>query len=112
MMDKSTVIRPKLKHSSVFLQTEDGVFFQSDKVVFRLKGKSIARWISALGPYMNGERTLDELCNGFEPAQRAMLTHLVKTLLQRGVLKDEVFEPPETLPDPVRHQFAAQIAYI
>lgn len=111
-MDKTTVIRPKLKHNSVFLQTEDGVFFQSDRVVFRLKGKSIGRWISALGPYMNGEHTLDELCNGFAPAQREMLTQLVNTLLQRGVLKDAVFEIPEPLPASLRRQFAAQIAYI
>ncbi len=111
-MDTSTVIRPKLKHSSVFLRTEDGVFLQSDKVAFRIKGNSIARWISALGPYMNGKHTLDELCKGFEPAQREMLIHLVETLLQRGVLKDEFPESPETLPTSVRCQFAEQIAYI
>ncbi len=107
-----TVIRPKLKHSSAFLRTEEGVFFQSDKTAFRMKGKSIARWISTLGPYMNGKYTLNELCQDFEPAQREMLTHLVETLLQRGVLKNEVPEPSETLSEAVRLQFAEQIAYI
>lgn len=111
-MDKPAMIRPKLRHNSVFLRTEDGVFFQSDKALFRLKGKSIARWISTLSPYMNGEHTLEELCHGFEPAQREMLIRLVETLLQRGVLKDAVLEEPGILPDTVRRQFAVQLAYI
>ncbi len=107
-----TAVRPQLKHSSVFLQTDDGMFFQSDEVLFLLKGKSIARWISTLSPYMNGEHTIDELCSGLEPAQREMVTRLIETLLQRGVLKDALPETPETLPTHVRRQFSAQIAYI
>lgn len=111
-MDKPSAIRPKLKHSSVFLRTEEGVFFQSDQTAFRMKGKSIGRWLSALGPHMDGEHTLDDLSKGLEPAQREMLAHLVETLLARGVLKNAIPEDPETLPAAVRRQFATQIAYI
>ena len=111
-MDKPSAIRPKLKHSSVFLRTEDGVFFQSDQTAFRVKGKAIGKWISTLGPHMDGEHTLDELSKGLEPAQREMLTHLVETLLERGVLKNAVPEASDTLPESIRHQFTTQIAYI
>ena len=111
-MDKPSVIRPKLRHSSVFLQTENGVFFQSDQAAFHMKGKSISKWISALGPYMDGEHTLDELSRGLEPTQREMLTHLVETFLDRGVVKNAIPEVSETLPASIRHQFTAQIAYI
>ncbi|HVB25162.1 MAG TPA: TOMM precursor leader peptide-binding protein [Ktedonobacteraceae bacterium] len=105
-------IRPKLKQSSVFLQTDDGVFFQSSDTAFRLRGKSIARWISALSPYMTGQYTLDELCDRLEPAYRDAVVRLVDVLLERGVLKNAVLETPELLEQAVRQRFRTQIEFL
>lgn len=105
-------IRPKLKQSSVFLQTDDGVFFQSSETAFRLKGKSIARWLSALSPYMTGQYTLDELCDRLEPAYRDAVVRLVDVLLARGVIKNAVPEAPELLTPAVRQHFRTQIEFL
>ncbi|HLX41061.1 MAG TPA: TOMM precursor leader peptide-binding protein [Ktedonobacteraceae bacterium] len=111
-MDELANTRPKLKQSSVFLQTQDGVFFQGDGTMFRLKGQSIGKWISILSPHLTGEYTLDELCERLEPTQREMVSRLVATLLQKGVLKNELPEAPGVLPDEVRQQFREQIEFI
>jgi putative thiazole-containing bacteriocin maturation protein len=105
-------IRPKLKQSSVFLQTDDGVFFQSSETAFRLKGKSIARWLSTLSPYMTGQYTLDELCDRLEPAYRDAVVRLVDVLLARGVIKNAVLETPELLASAVRQHFRTQIEFL
>ena len=105
-------IRPKLKQSSVFLQTDDGVFFQSSETAFRLRGKSIARWISALSPYMTGQYTLDELCDRLEPGYRDTVVRLVDVLLARGVLKNAVLETPELIEKAVRQRFRTQIEFL
>lgn len=107
-----TEIRPKLKQSSVFLQTDDGVFFQSSETAFRLKGKSIARWITALSPYMTGQYTLDELCDRLDPVYRDAVVRLVDVLLARGVLKNAVLETPELLEKAVRQHFRTQIEFL
>lgn len=105
-------IRPKLKQSSVFLQTDDGVFFQSSETAFCLKGKSIARWISTLSPYMTGQYTLNELCDRLEPTYRDAVVRLVDVLLARGVLKNAVLETPELLEKAVRQRFRTQIEFL
>jgi hypothetical protein len=111
-MDTLVQVRPKLKQDSVFLQTDDGVFLRSDETTFLLKGKSVYRWISALSPYMTGEYTMDQLCDGLEPAQRDTVVRLVDTLLQRGVLKNHLPEAPGMLSNEVLKQFSSQIEFI
>src|SRR5689334_21218390 len=105
-------IRPQLAHDAVILPPGQGVLCKRDNAVFRLTGKSIARWLSALGPYMTGEYTLEKLCDGLEPAQRETVTRLVETLLQRGILTSPQPEAPDLLPEEVRATFRAQIEFI
>lgn len=111
-MDSLTGIRPKLKQDTVFLQTDELVFFQTEKEAFRLKGKSIAGWLSALAPRMTGEYTLEQLCQDLDPARRDMVVRLVNTLLQRGVLKNVQPESPALLPEAVGRQFRSQLEFI
>lgn len=111
-MNELTQVRPKLKQDSVFLQTDEGVFLRSDETTFVLKGKAVYRWISALSPYMTGEYTLEQLCEGLETGQRDTVIRLVNTLLQRGVLKNHLPEAPGILPEEVCKQFSPQIESI
>lgn len=102
-------VRPKLRQNIAFLLRDDGILFEGEDVSFRLKGKSASRWITHLGPYLDGEHTLDELCKDYEPALREMIVKLVDTLLQKGVLKDAQIEAPELLPAPVVRRFRPQL---
>ncbi len=104
--------RPKLKHNSVFFQVDGGTFLRNDETTFMLKGKSVYRWLSALSPHMNGEHTMEQLCDGLDPDQRNMVTRIVGALLERGFLKHQSWEDSKLLPDNVRHYFRSQIEFI
>jgi bacteriocin biosynthesis cyclodehydratase domain-containing protein len=111
-MEQFTEIRPKFKHNAVFIQTENGLFVTGEGVSFQIKGKSIARWISALRRNMNGQYTLDQICAGLEPAQRTHITQIITMLLERGIIKNSQPEMPETLQQAVLVYFRDQIDYI
>ena len=111
-MKDSRDIRPKFKQNSIFLFTDDGVLFPNDGAPFRIKGKAASRWISRLSPYMDGEHTLSELCEGFDPTLQATVMKLISTLLEKGVLKNKLPEPANLLPDAVRDHFRSQIEFI
>ncbi|QBD82985.1 hypothetical protein EPA93_46300 [Ktedonosporobacter rubrisoli] len=111
-MNDTMVMRPKLKQDSVFLQVQGGAFLRSDTTAFLLKGKSIYRWLSALIPYMTGEHTLEEICAGLGPGQHEMVTQLVETLLQRGVIKNYVPEASDRLGETETNYFKSQIEFL
>jgi bacteriocin biosynthesis cyclodehydratase domain-containing protein len=111
-VDRLMEIRPKLRRDSLFLQTQDGVFLQSDNAMFSLKGKNIYRLLATLSPYLNGKYTLDELCQELGAAQQTTVTRLVQTLLQRGILQESVPEDPGLLAASVSEHFHAQIEFI
>lgn len=105
-------VRPKVRQSSLFIPTENGLFVKGEKTGFHIKGKSVAHWITALWPYMTGEYTLSQLCARLEPAQREHVTRLISTLLHKGVLKNALPEAPGILPEEVYRQFQSQIEYL
>lgn len=105
-------LRPKLRQDSIFLPNNDGVLFRNGSNVFFLKGASTYRWISSLAPHLTGEHTLEELCDSLDPERREMVTRLVHTLWQKGIVKDHVPEDPALLSEAVRRQFAPQIGLI
>lgn len=111
-MVDSVQIRPKLKQDSVFIQTDDGVFLRSDESTFLLKGKNIYHWLSVLMPHMTGQYSLDELCERLDDGQRKLVTRLVTTLLERGILKSHIVEDRKILPDAVASHFHSQIEFI
>lgn len=108
----SAQLRPKLRQDSIFLPNNNGVLFRNGSNVFFLKGASTYRWISSLAPHLTGEHTLEELCQSLDPERREMVTRLVHTLWQKGIVKDHVPEDPALLSEAVRRQFAPQIGLI
>ncbi len=111
-MKQLTEIRPKLKENALFLQTENGLFVIRDGPGFHIKGKTIARWISALRPHLNGEHTLEQILARLEPAQREHATQIVSMLLEKDILKDNKPEDSTQIEDAVAAHFQQQIHYI
>jgi putative thiazole-containing bacteriocin maturation protein len=111
-MESTTSLRPKLKQDSIFLPNNDGVLFRNGNNVFFLKGASVYQWVSSLAPHLTGEHTLEELCQPLDPGRREMVVRLVRTLVDKGMVKDHVLEDPATLPEDVRARFAPQIELI
>jgi putative thiazole-containing bacteriocin maturation protein len=111
-MEAAPKLRPKLKQDSIFLPNTDGVLFRNGNNVFFLKGASIYRWISSLAPHLTGEHTLEELCEPLDAPRREMITRLVQTLLEKGIVKNHILEDPALLPETVRNRFTSQIELI
>lgn len=105
-------VRPKLKQDSVFFQGLDGVLLKSEQTTFFLRGKTVYSWLSKLSPYMTGEHSLDEICEGLDDERRKVIFDLIGSLIERGVVKDRIPEDPDLLPLEVRQRFRQQIEFV
>src|SRR4051812_43953930 len=106
------VVRPRLRRDTAFLQTATGTYVRNGDGALLLKGKSSYRLLSIVGRYLNGERTVEELCADLPSEQREAVTQLVSALLDNGLAKNVEPEATEELDEPLRTRFAAQIAFI
>jgi bacteriocin biosynthesis cyclodehydratase domain-containing protein len=105
-------IRPRLRNDAVFLRVETGVYLRHSESACVLKGKLAYQWISILGPRMNGEVSVGELCAGLDDGQRRTVLRLTGALLAQGFVRDV---PPATgagLPEEVLTRFRPQINLI
>jgi len=110
--DQMAAVRPRLRHDVVFAESADGVFLRHSDNGFVLKGKSAYRLVSTLTPHLTGEHTVDELCAGLGDAQAAMVTSTIRTLLDRGFVRDRKREDDAVVPAEVVARFQRQISFI
>ncbi|GAA2094619.1 hypothetical protein GCM10009801_62840 [Streptomyces albiaxialis] len=107
-------VRPRLRADALFAATEEGVLLQHPDGQFVLRGRTAYQWMCRLAPHLTGDHTVRDLCAGLPEPRQATLTAMLRTLLERGVVRDA--GPPgdeETLLDtPVRTRFARQLAYV
>jgi bacteriocin biosynthesis cyclodehydratase domain-containing protein len=81
-------MRPRLRNDAVFLRVETGVYLRHSDSACVLKGQLAYEWMSTLGPRLNGESTVNELCAGLDESQRQTVIGLTRALLARGFLRD------------------------
>lgn len=103
-------VRPKLRQDTVFLPWGDGAYLRTAETAAQLDGASTYRLLSRLSPYLNGERTLEQICAGLGGAQRAAVGALVGGLLDRGFVIDAGRRAE--LEPAVAARFRAQLAYL
>ncbi len=105
-------IRPRLRNDVVFLRVETGIYLRSAENSCVLKGAGAYEWMSVLGPRMNGEHTVDELCDGLDEERRKTAVGLVGTLISRGFARHAPPSRPDVLPAGVGTAFAAQTHFV
>lgn len=105
-------VRPRLQRDVLFGDTGEGVFIHNAEKGFILRGRSAYRWMSALFRHFDGETTVGELCEGLTDDRRELITNLVRTLLDRGFMRDAAPSATSDLPAAVRERFSAQLNYI
>ncbi|MFJ9433974.1 TOMM precursor leader peptide-binding protein [Streptomyces sp. NPDC101490] len=108
--------RPRVRRDVLFTQTPDGVIFHNADGGFQLTARSGYRFATLLVPYLDGTRSVEEICRGFGEAQKAMVGELVKALYARGFARP-VPAPEEgpavpANPPAVAARFAPQIGYV
>ncbi len=102
-------VRPRLRNDAVFLKVETGVYLRHTETACVLKGRLAYQWISILGPRMNGEYSVGELCSGLDDGQRQTVLRLTGALLERGFVRDVPSAGDAGLSDAVLTRFRPQI---
>jgi bacteriocin biosynthesis cyclodehydratase domain-containing protein len=105
-------VRPRLRQDAVFLRSDGGAYLRSSETAFFLRGQRAYRWLSTLGPYLNGEHSVSDLCEGLDAGHRDTVLGVVRALLERGFATDVPRAPAEQVDDHVRARFGRQLAYL
>ena len=105
-------VRPRLRNDAVFLKVDTGVYLRHSETACVLKGGMAYQWMSILGPRMNGELSVGELCEGLDDGQRQTVLRLTGTLLAQGFVRDVPPAREAGLPDAVLARFRSQINLI
>lgn len=105
--------RPRMRRDVLYTRTPSGVLFHNAQGGFNVSSKEAYRFATVLVPHLNGERRVEDLCQGLGERQRDMVVRLVHALYARGFARDV---PPGSdaavLPEPVAERFAEQIGYL
>ena len=105
-------VRPRLRQDAVFLRSDGGAYLRSNETAFFLRGQRAYRWVSTLGPYLTGEHTVVELCDGLGPDHRDTVLGVVGALLERGFAVDVPPVDSGVLDAQILARFARQLAYL
>ncbi|WP_327002306.1 TOMM precursor leader peptide-binding protein [Dactylosporangium sp. NBC_01737] len=107
--------RPRIRRDILFTAAYDGVLFHNSSGGFKITSSSAYRLAALLVPFLDGSRTVAELCAKLPDPQRGMVGELVGALLTRGFARDVPAgeaDPAAVLGADVAKQFGAQIGYI
>ncbi|MCK1806653.1 MULTISPECIES: hypothetical protein [unclassified Micromonospora] len=92
-------MRVKLRDDLMYVPVDDGVYLETGLASTHLAGASAYGLVQRLAPHLDGTRTVQALTAGLPPAQRQLVTDLVRMLVRRGIARDLDSEPPHTLRD-------------
>ena len=83
-----TDLRPRLAEDAYFAPTDNGVYVRGSAGRVLLSGHSSYDWLHRLAPYLDGTRTVGELCGPLSEQRRAIVETIVAGLLARGLVRD------------------------
>lgn len=107
--------RPRIRRDVLFTAAYDGVLFHNASGGFKITSPSAYKLASLLVPFLDGRRTVAELCAKLPGPQRAMVGELVSALISREFARDvppDEADPADVLGADVAKRFASQIGYI
>ncbi len=117
-MEPTHDVRPRLRADALFTATDGGVLFQYPEGQFVLKGRTAYPWMCRLAPHLTGAHTVAELCDGLPKEREDAVIGIVRTLLERGAVRDVrpdgsgAREGSSPLPEAVLARFRDQLAYL
>lgn len=103
-------MKPQLARDAYFAPVPDGVYWLTNKGPITLTGKTIAAWIDRLAPFLDGQRSLDELVAYLPVDRGAFVSDVVRILHERGLVKDVAARGLP--PDQVLAPHAAEVHFI
>ncbi|MET4696722.1 TOMM precursor leader peptide-binding protein [Endozoicomonas lisbonensis] len=88
----------KLSPAASISKNEQGLLLQSDLGTFQLHGRDVEAFVSNVIPLLNGEHSLESLCQALKDYDKESIASLIGTLMNQGIVvkQDEltVSQPP------------------
>ena len=113
-LDELLRSRPRIKRDVLFAKTPNGVIFHNTDQGFQITARSGYEFAVRVVPFLDGSNRLGDLCDALPEPHRPMLISMVRSLLERGFVRDvgDREQAPPDLDPAVAAHFATQIAYI
>jgi hypothetical protein len=105
-------IWPKLATSAVIVPMQAGAFVRHDGHDFAVPDEGAYELMRRVAPMLDGTVALPEILDRFEPAIQPAIERLVCHLIDRGAIRNDFGRYRRLLPQPIRRQFASQLALI
>ncbi|MBB4931771.1 bacteriocin biosynthesis cyclodehydratase domain-containing protein [Lipingzhangella halophila] len=105
-------VRPRARHDVMYAQTNRGVYLHCSDTQFALTGPTTYRLVSSILPYLDGRSTVAELCDGLTEANRTAVIRLLRTLIDRGFVRDQAAGQEPRLPRETLDEFAPLVNYV
>jgi len=103
-------MKPQLALDAYFAPVPEGVYWLTNKGPVTLTGENIAAWIDRLVPFLDGQRSLDELVAHLPLDRSAFVSQIVHTLHERGLVKDVA--GGDLPPDQVLAPHVAEVRFV
>lgn len=81
-------MKPKFKPQVHYAATSEGVYLRTWTNEVEIKGKNLYEWIEQIVPYLDGEKTVEELTGNLPEPQKGFVNSLIQQLFSRGIVID------------------------
>lgn len=102
-------MKPQLRPDAYFAAVPDGAYWLTNRGPVLLTGRGITEWVERLSPFLDGQRSLDELTSRLAQDQAAFVSKVVHALYEQGIVKDVTGEQlsaePASSPHPAELRF-------
>ncbi|XVV00441.1 hypothetical protein ACQPW3_23725 [Actinosynnema sp. CA-248983] len=105
-------MRPRLRADVRYVKSPDGVYVRGAAGACTLTGGASYEWLDRLAPFLTGEHALDDLVEPLRGDQRAVVEHLVRSLVEQRLLVDAQDDEPHSLTEEEQRVYAPEIAFL
>ncbi|WP_309114238.1 hypothetical protein [Saccharothrix sp.] len=105
-------MRPRLRADVRYVKSPDGVYVRGAAGACTLTGGASYEWLDRLAPFLTGEHVLDDLVEPLRGDQRAVVEHLVRSLMEQRLLVDAQDDEPHSLTEEEQRVYAPEIAFL
>lgn len=81
-------MKPKCKPHVHYAATSEGVYLRTWTNEVEIKGKNLYEWIEQIIPYLDGQKTVEELTGNLPEPQKGFVNALILELVKRGIVID------------------------
>ncbi|NUT91096.1 MAG: hypothetical protein HOY78_03620 [Saccharothrix sp.] len=105
-------MRPRLRADVRYVKSPDGVYVRGSAGACTLTGRASYEWLDRLAPFLTGEHALSDLVEPLRSEQRAVVEHLVQSLMAQQLLVDAQDDEQHSLSEEEQRVYSQEIAFL